>query len=148
MPTKIIGCGGRDFLVTTPVATWIRLVFHLLQVDECVDGGARGADTGFHVLAIKDGVDSVRFFANWVRYDKTAGPIRNKKQLSYLLWATNTAPPGTTPLVIALPGGRGTENMIAQAVGVGCPVLAPTENDFRRLPITAEELYHAHFCHR
>lgn len=49
--------------------------------------------------------------ADWGRYGKAAGPIRNQEMLE-----------SGIDLVIALPGGRGTADMVRRAEGAGVPV--------------------------
>ena len=44
-------------------------------------------------------------YAQWTKYGKSAGPIRNAEMLRF----------GKPQLVVAFPGGDGTENMIGQA---------------------------------
>ena len=49
------------------------------------------------------------YHADWTKYNKAAGPIRNKLMLEA----------GKPDLVIAFPGGNGTINMIKQAKEAG-----------------------------
>lgn len=141
---KIIGCGGRHFplLPETAPWRWVEAACNLLRITEIVDGGAPGADTGFHELATILGIDSVRFFANWVHFDHHAGPMRNRKQLQYLAWSGGLT---SEPIaILALPGGRGTQNMITQAIAAGIEVFAPTLQGLLAPPATCEEVRHAH----
>ena len=149
MPSTIIGCGGRTYIFGPHTTAWVTRICTLLGVEECIDGGAPGADEGFHQFALAHGMDSVRFFANWIRYERQAGPRRNAKQLAYLRWVCSCE--NITPYVIGLPGGRGTENMVVQAKRYGIPVLTPTIDDLQNLahlPTTREEVFNANFCHR
>ena len=147
MPSKIIGCGGRTIQAAPHLTLWVRTVLQLLHVEECIDGGAPGADTVFHAVATDMGIASVRFFANWTRDGRAAGPRRNAKQLRYLLWAA-AQEPRTTPYVIALPGGKGTGNMIAQAVAAGVHIIAPSYPDMDIIPLTIGDLQYAYVPER
>lgn len=57
------------------------------------------------------------FPAEWSKYGKSAGMIRNKQMLQYAL--------GTKPVIIAFWDGksRGTENMIEQGQEAGAEVI-------------------------
>ncbi len=140
---KIIGCGGRDYTLQGAPLRWITEALRLLEVTEIIDGGAPGADSEFHRLALQAGIDNVRFFANWVKFKNGAGPIRNMKQLRYLLRSASLF--NESAAVIALPGGRGTQNMICQAVAAGVRVIAPTEEKLQgNIPISTQEIFDAH----
>ena len=140
---KMIGCGGRMYCLQGQPLIWVTEAIRILGVTEIVDGGAPGADVAFHTLAMQHGIDSVRFFANWIKFSRGAGPIRNGKQLRYLLWSASHL--NESCAVFALPGGRGTADMIAQAVGAGIRVIAPTEQMLQgNIPISTTEIYNAH----
>ena len=83
-----------------------------------IEGAARGADDLAHEWAVSRGVQNDRFPANWRQYGRAAGPIRNKQMLVE----------GIPDLVVAFPesGGRGTQNMMKQALKAGVPVLDAT----------------------
>lgn len=51
--------------------------------------------------------------ADWARFGKSAGYLRNKQMLEE----------GKPDLVVAFPGGRGTANMIAIAMKAGVKVI-------------------------
>lgn len=78
-----------------------------------VHGGARGADAIAHDWATLRGVPSRTFTANWLRYGRRAGPLRN----GVMLRAYPKA------LVLAFPlDGPGTRDCIRQARGLGMHV--------------------------
>ena len=81
------------------------------------EGGADGADKMARELAKKVGWDSVTYWANWTRYYKSAGPIRN-------CWMLDSFKP---QLCVAFPGGPGTQNMVSICKDNGIEVL-----DFRK----------------
>jgi hypothetical protein len=53
------------------------------------------------------------FPADWEKYGKAAGPIRNQQILVE----------GKPDLVVAFQGGRGTANMVSRAQQAGVPVV-------------------------
>lgn len=56
--------------------------------------------------------------ANWDVFDRRAGPVRNS-------WMLDLKP----DLVIAFPGGRGTQNMVEQAKKRGIKVMTVEEGE-------------------
>ena len=78
-----------------------------------IHGGALGADTASGEWAKSEGVKVTSYPANWKKHGKAAGPIRNRQMIEE----------GKPDIVVALPGGRGTANMIAQAEERGIPVV-------------------------
>jgi hypothetical protein len=75
---------------------------------------AKGADTLAGEWAKARGITVLACPADWKKWGKMAGPIRNKEMLTY-------TPDG----VVALPGGKGTEDMVMQAVAAGLPFWRP-----------------------
>lgn len=106
---RVLVCGGREYLN-------IDFVYQVLDtldgVSEIIEGGARGVDTIARHWAKERGVPVRTFRADWQKHKKSAGPIRNGQMLRE----------GKPDLVIAFPGGRGTANMVEQAIRAGVPV--------------------------
>lgn len=103
---RIIVCGGRDFY------DGLKL-FHVLDMcrpREVAHGGARGADTLAGSWAESRGIPLRVYPADWARYGRSAGPMRNRHMLD------DFDPDG----VVSFPGGRGTDDMcsVAQRSGV------------------------------
>lgn len=107
---RVIVCGGRDY---TDRDTIQRVLRHLNPAARIVLGGARGADETAERVALELGFSIKRYPAEWDRYGRGAGPIRNQKMLG-----------DGADLVIAFPGGRGTAHMVRIAREAGVPVLA------------------------
>lgn len=111
---KVIVCGGRDF------ADWAKLKDRLMRLRleaphdalTIIQGGAKGADAMAREWCAVYKVPYINYPADWEKHGKAAGPIRNKRMLD----------DGQPDLVLAFPGGRGTENMIAQAMLAGVAV--------------------------
>jgi hypothetical protein len=107
---KVIIAGGRN--LDLPIVTISSLVvdsgFNLTQV---VSGGATGVDRSGELYAEVMGIPTVVFEAEWDRYGKRAGPIRNSKMAVY------------ADALIAVPdGGPGTYDMIDKMKALGKPV--------------------------
>lgn len=100
---RVLVCGGRNY----HNYTFVKSVLDDLPKEGLViiQGGARGADSLALDWSKENNVSYETFPADWVAYGKSAGFIRNKEMLTH----------GKPDLVIAFPGGKGTENMIAQA---------------------------------
>jgi hypothetical protein len=97
---RILVCGGRDYDNVDKVYE----VLDEFPTEELliIHGGARGADSLAGVWAFERGVQVTRYPADWEKYGKRAGYVRNQQMLDE----------GKPDLVIAFPGGRGTAMMI------------------------------------
>jgi hypothetical protein len=107
-------CGGRDFddwgLFT---ATCIDVFNKHGKITHIISGGARGADKFARWLAKGWDISFTEYPANWKEYGKSAGYIRNKQMLDE----------GKPDLVLAFPGGKGTEMMMKIAREAGVEVI-------------------------
>lgn len=108
---RILVCGGRDF-------SDYNLVSQTLNPHGCIDlkiihGAAKGADSLAQRWAKDNGYEDEAYPANWNKYGKRAGYIRNVQMLNE----------GRPDLVIAFPGGKGTQMMINLAEAAGVPVV-------------------------
>lgn len=108
-------CGSRDW----PDHAIVREVIEDLAQqhgDELtiIHGGARGADTIAHEICMGLGVRTEVFLADWERYGRGAGYMRNTKML-------NTGP----DLVVAfhMHNSSGTGHTVRQAKDRGIPLL-------------------------
>ncbi len=110
---RVLVCGGRDYKDLKVIwGTLDVLLGELRQIDLLITGGANGADDIADKWAEKRGIPRVVFPANWEGERKSAGARRNARMLEI----------GKPHLVLAFPGGRGTENMIAVAELAKVPV--------------------------
>jgi hypothetical protein len=107
---KVLVCGGRTYKDWDLAMT----ILDLLMPDAIVHGGAKGADTLAGEWAALRKKEVHAHPARWDLYRGAAGPIRNKEMLD--------KHPDLS-VVVAFPGGDGTDNMIEQAVQRGIPVL-------------------------
>lgn len=116
---KILICGGRDFTnyeyLKSVVDDKIERVKILYPSDktpiEIVSGGAHGADSLAEKYALEKGYSFKVFHANWDKFGRGAGHIRNEEMAYYTYKA------GEPHRVIAFWDGksRGTANMIQEA---------------------------------
>lgn len=117
-PFRILVCGGRDWdnwTLTSGVLDGFREQFHEKGTPiVIVEGGARGADTLAKEYAVKHNIPFEEFVAEWNKYGRGAGPVRNSKMLK-----------SGIDVVIAFPGGRGTQDTIGKAEKMGIRVLTP-----------------------
>lgn len=100
---KIIVCGGRDF--TNAKLIWDtlgRFEYTHGKIKLLVHGAAFGADSIAGEYAKRYNVPCQEFKADWNKYGKGAGPIRNKTMLEHI----------DPNWIIAFPGGKGTANMV------------------------------------
>ena len=111
----VLVCGGREYAD-------LARVFDLLdrnkdRIGRLVQGGARGADRLAETWALDRRVECASYPAEWDRYGKRAGSMRNLEML------TDAKP----DLVVAFPGGVGTADMIRRAKRAGVRVLEVLE---------------------
>ena len=102
---KVLVCGGRNYNNDQLLYTILDHMYDeygLLGPIVIIHGGARGADTLGDQWAKDRQIPIEEFKAEWDIYGKSAGYIRNKRMLVE----------GKPNLVIAFPGGAGTQNMI------------------------------------
>lgn len=105
---KVLVCGSRHF----NNYNLLKETLDELTITEIIHGAARGADTMGGRYAEERGTPCHAFPADWKKYGKSAGPIRNIQMLVE----------GKPDLVVAFmgPNSRGTAHMvsIAQKQGV------------------------------
>lgn len=108
---KILVCGGRAFDDYDRLQ--VVLDQHNLPENEIIHGDAPGADRLAGKWAVRRGVTCRSYPANWNLHGNAAGPIRNQKMLDV----------EHPDLVIAFPGGRGTDDMVMRAKRARIPVV-------------------------
>lgn len=122
---RVLVCGSRDFadrdlLYRTLDHIGIHLVNH--RFDALIEGEAPGADTLAREWAESYEIPVLKFPADWRKYGRAAGPIRNKQMLEE----------GKPDLVVAFPRGKlddtkGTKNMVKQARDAGIKTIVIEE---------------------
>ena len=108
---KVIIAGSRNMPASK--YRWVARAIDLsgFDVTEVVCGLARGADLLGKRWAEENGIPVALFPADWDKYRKAAGPIRNKQMLDY----------ADALIVFIWEGSRGSENMLAQTRKAGKP---------------------------
>ena len=96
---KVIIAGGRDYNFDETDFMILRGLNNDYNFTEIISGGASGADYDGESFAEINGITTKCFSANWKKYGKSAGPIRNKQMAKY------------ADAVILFPGGKGTASM-------------------------------------
>ncbi len=102
---KVLVCGGRKYFDKESLFT----VLDRLNIGHVVHGGAPGADSFADTWALWNKVEVTTYKADWQRYGKAAGPIRNERMLR------EAAPDA----VVAFEGGAGTADMVRRALQAG-----------------------------
>ena len=97
---RLIIAGGRNYVPTRADRTFLDSI---KNVTEVVSGCASGADFAGELWATLNNIPIKRFPAEWSKYGRGAGPLRNLKMAKY------------ADALVAFPGGRGTANMCIQA---------------------------------
>jgi hypothetical protein len=117
---KVLICGGRDF------DDYLKVLETLDQIHgfnpECgacddnitviIHGAARGADTLGGKWASDRGIPVEVYPAQWNKYGKKAGFLRNTQMLEE----------GQPDMVVAFTGGRGTDMMVNLSAKAGVQV--------------------------
>jgi hypothetical protein len=108
---KVLICGSRYFNDYNRLET---ILSDISGISAIIHGGANGADLLGERYARQNSIPVHRFPAEWSKYGKSAGPIRNRRMLR----------DGAPDLVIAFlaPNSRGTKDMIKVAEKAGIPV--------------------------
>lgn len=127
---KVLVCGGRDF---NNWKLFIKEMYRIIEEEkkwiyppdqygntlpniQIIHGGAEGADSFADKYAVVNWTELKIFKADWNKYGKSAGFIRNQQMLDE----------GKPDLVIAFPGGIGTADMVQRAKKAGVEVIEVT----------------------
>ncbi len=116
MSRRVLVCGGRDYRNRTRVVEVLDLIHDADPISMLLHGGASGADRFAEWWALThrdyESIACLAFDAEWSKHGRAAGPIRNARMLEE----------GKPDLVVAFPGGRGTQDMVTRAKVAGVPV--------------------------
>ena len=124
---KILVCGGRDYYKYSVVKDNLENIINEIWLENeeeeitIIQGGATGADFLAKVFVLDEYSEYLKleeYKAEWGRYGKAAGGIRNQQMLDE----------GKPDLVIAFPGGVGTADMVRRAKKAGVKVIEVREN--------------------
>lgn len=112
--SRIIICGGRHFDNYSSLEYVMDQVMSDLDLDfseiEVVSGHCTGADQLGELYADRNRLLCTIFPAQWEKYGRSAGPIRNSAMIDY-------AAESEVPVVVAFvsPNTRGTNDTVAKA---------------------------------
>lgn len=110
---RVLICGDRNW---TDYAAILRELLRFPPGTTIIEGGCCGADRLAAEIARELGFKVAEFHADWQRYGRAAGPIRNRRMLDE----------GRPDLVLAfhadIKKSRGTADMVRQARRAGVPV--------------------------
>lgn len=109
---KVIVCGGRDYTDIVNVFTKLEAFHAETPISELMQGGAIGADHIAKTWAERREVPVHTVNADWKKNGRAAGPMRNADMLK---WKPD--------VVIAFPGGVGTQDMIDKATKANVKVV-------------------------
>ena len=113
---RVLVCGGRDFNDSNLLYDTLSDLHRRTPITMIIEGGASGADTLAHCWG-KDFSQVKTFKADWDKYGRSAGPIRNKQMLDE----------GKPDLVVYfhldLDSSKGTKDMVTRATKAGIPVI-------------------------
>jgi len=112
MLMKVLVTGGRDFSDTILLFETLDEIHSKTTITQVIHGAASGADTLANTWALQKKVPVESCPADWARYGRAAGPVRNKEMLE-----------AGPDLVVAFPGGKGTADMVKRARKAGLEVV-------------------------
>ena len=106
---RVLVCGGRDFNDQALLEKILADYFYGPE-DVLICGMAKGADMMAFNYVNRSDSHIEKYPADWNKHGRSAGPIRNQQMLTE----------GKPDVVVAFPGGRGTEHMksIARKAGI------------------------------
>jgi hypothetical protein len=82
-PFRVIVAGSRDVTSLEMVEAAVQSSTFVNRLTEIVSGGARGVDQLGEHWARSRGVPVRQFLADWNRYPRTAGRLRNNEMAEY-----------------------------------------------------------------
>lgn len=112
---RVLVCGSRDLEDFLLVDKHLTELHNKNTIRLVIQGGADGADQLAKDWAHMNCVPCLNYPANWSKYKKKAGPIRNQEMLDY----------GRPHIVLAFPLDHsiGTYDMIRRAKAAGIEVI-------------------------
>jgi len=114
---KTIVCGDRDWTDTGLVYG----ILSAIEIDCIIEGEARGADLIARAYAEYFGVPFIPHPANWSRFHRAAGPIRNREMLE-------ENPEFVIAFHDSINSSKGTKDMVSIALKKGVDVFLVTHD--------------------
>lgn len=113
---RVLITGGRDFADRDLLVRTLDRLHETLKFTLLIHGDAKGADRLAGEWAVERHVQVLACPANWKKYGRGAGPMRNRQMLEK-----------KPDLLIAFPGGKGTADMVQVAREAGLRAIVATE---------------------
>jgi hypothetical protein len=114
---RVLVCGDRDWTDKEYMFSIMDAMHLSTEFVLIIEGGARGADSMAGEWATERGIPLKVYPANWEKFRKAAGPIRNQQMLDE----------GKPELVVAfhsdIESSKGTKDMVKRAKKADLPVL-------------------------
>ena len=104
----VLVSGGRNYTNKDKVFYYLDKVVKAKKDIIIVHGGARGADSLASLFCAQNNIQEKIFNAEWDKYGKKAGYIRNLEMSNFL---NNQRRLDNGIFALIFPGGRGTQNM-------------------------------------
>ncbi len=130
MSDRILFCGDRNWTDRELIAVYMPAIKEIPGGEIC-HGGARGADTIAGEEAEKLGIPVTVYRAEWAKYGKVAGPIRNRRMLNEF------RPTQVVAFHSNIDASKGTRDMVELAKSAGLAVT---------VHVTRERAEHWHAC--
>lgn len=120
---RLLVCGSRDWEDEVELCRILDKLNAVFYIDEIIEGEQRGADLMARAWATDRGISPAPYPAEWRRYGKRAGAIRNRRMLAE----------GRPDLVVAfpMPGSVGTWDMVGIARKAGILVWVMPDDETR-----------------
>lgn len=113
---RLLVTGGRHYNDSCWMFEALDVVnARLGPIEVLIHGAAEGADQLASMWAMQRGVKVMAYPAQWAKYGPSAGPQRNAQMLDV----------GRPDYVLAVPGGRGTADMVRKAKAARVKVITP-----------------------
>jgi len=113
---KLMVTGGRDYADDTMLRNTLDEIHHQTPVTVLIHGAnKKGADRLAKLWAETNKIECKPFPADWKKFHKAAGPIRNQEMVD-----------DGPHLVVAFPGANGTADAVMRARRRGIPVMMVT----------------------
>lgn len=109
---RVLVCGGRDYDNQSDLYMTLDRMHRSTPITLVIHGGASGADSWAGQWALSRKVPVLECPADWPKYGRQAGPLRNAEMLKH-----------EPDHVVAFPGGRGTADMVRKAKRAGVNVI-------------------------
>lgn len=110
---RLLICGDRNWENFSLIYKHLALEKALHDELVVIEGGAKGADTLARKAATVLGIPVLEYKAQWDRYGRAAGPVRNQEMLDVgkpdLVWAFHND----------LERSKGTKDMVTRAENAG-----------------------------